>query len=79
MERILLLMAATSAAEAEVALQSALDNAFAPKRLSFGLSLLREPDEIEASALRRLGACQLMAPAADPWQDFAELWARAFC
>ena len=55
MERILLLMAATSATEAEAALQSALDNAFAPKRLSFGLSLLREPDEIEAAALRRLG------------------------
>ena len=74
MERILLLMAATSATEAEAALQSALDNALAPKRLSFGLSLLREPDEIEAAALRRLGACQLMAPAADPWLDFAELW-----
>ena len=74
MERILLLMAATGAAEAEAALQSALDNALAPKRLSFGLSLLREPDEIEAAALRRLGACQLMAPAADPWLDFAELW-----
>lgn len=74
MERILLLMAATGAAEAEAALQSALDNALAPKRLSFGLSLLREPDEIEAAALRRLGACQFMAPAADPWQDFAELW-----
>lgn len=73
-ERILIFMAATRAAEAEAALRSAADNAFAPRRLSYALSLLEEPTDMEVAALRRLGACQFLVPAADPWMDFQELW-----
>ena len=45
----------TGAAEAEAALQSALDKALAPKRLSFGLSLLREPDNARSKRRRFAG------------------------
>lgn len=74
MERILLLLAAPGAAEAEAALRSAFSNATAPQRVSVGLSLLREPSEQESAALRQLGACQFLTPAADPWLDFQSLW-----
>ena len=74
MERILLMMAAARAADAEEALRSAAHNAVAPRRISYALSLLEEPSEMEIAALRRLGACQFLVPAADPWMDFQELW-----
>ena len=73
-ERILLMMAAARAADAEEALRSAAHNAVAPRRISYALSLLEEPSEMEIAALRRLGACQFLVPAADPWMDFQELW-----
>ena len=75
MERILLMMAAARAADAEEALRSAAHNAVAPRRISYALSLLEEPSEMEIAALRRLGACQFLVPAADPWMDFQD---RAF-
>ena len=65
MERILLMMAAARAADAEEALRSAAHNAVAPRRISYALSLLEEPSEMEIAALRRLGACQFLVPAAD--------------
>ena len=74
MERILLVMAASRASEAETAIRSAADNAFAPRRISYGLSLLQAPDALETAALRRVGSCQFLTPAADPWLDMAELW-----
>ena len=74
MDRILVLMAAGHYEDAEGALRSALDNAAAPERLSYGVSLMEEPDEDAQAAMRTLGSIQFLCPGADSWQDVEALW-----
>lgn len=74
MERILLLMAAQSYAQASAALCSARDNAAAQTRISYGLSLQQEPDGEEQAAMRTLGAVQFLCPGCSCWTDVEALW-----
>lgn len=74
MERILVLMAAQSYAQAEAALRSARDNAAAQTRISYGLSLQQEPDGETQVAMRNLGQVQFVCPGLSSWQDAQALW-----
>ena len=74
MDRILLLMAAPDYAAADTSLRSARDNAAAPERISYGLSLQEEPDEDDCAAMRALGSVQFLCPGGDSWSDVEELW-----
>lgn len=74
MERILLLLAAPDWADAAQALQSAKTNAAAPERLTYGLSLLEEPDDEALSAMQAQGGVQYLCPGEDVWQEVEALW-----
>lgn len=74
MERILLLMAAQNYDQAAAALRSARDNAAAPNRVSYGLSLQEEPDMERQAAMRELGTVQFLCPAGNSWTDVEPLW-----
>lgn len=74
MDRILLLMTAGDYAQAHRALTSAKDNAAAPERISYGLSLMEEPGQEDHAAMRGLGSVQFLCPAEDSWRDVNALW-----
>ena len=74
MDRILLLMTTPDYAAADAALRSARDNAAAPERVYYGLSLQEEPDEADCAAMRALGSVQFLCPGGDSWSDVEELW-----
>ncbi len=74
MDRILILMASESFADARTALYSALENAKKPGRLSFGLTLLEEPDADENDLMAALGRVQFLCPADDAWAAMPQLW-----
>ena len=74
MDRILLLLAAEDYDEARGALESARMNAASAERISYGLSLMQEPEDGHHAAMRQLGAVQFLCPAYDSWMDAEALW-----
>lgn len=74
MERILLLLSAQAYPLADAALRSARDNAAAPNRVSYGLSLQQEPETQAQAAMRALGAVQFLCPGNTAWTDVEALW-----
>ena len=74
MERILLLMTAAGWPDAAEAVRSARENAAAPERLTFGLSLREEPDEEGLTAMQAAGGVQFLCPGTDAWSEVEMLW-----
>ena len=74
LEKILLMMAAPTFADAQEALQSARSMAAKPELLSFGLSLEQEPTEEEMTAMAALVTAQFLCPAYNSRQGVEALW-----
>ena len=74
MERILLMMSAPDWADAAQTLESAKANAAAPERLTYGLSLLEEPDGEALAAMHAHGGVQYLCPGGEIWQETEALW-----
>ena len=74
MERILVLMAAPSFADAEAAVLSAANRAASTQRLTFGLCLAEEPDDEALQRMRAIPGLRYLAPWEDPWHAADALW-----
>lgn len=74
MDRILVLMAADSYHDADRALRSARDNAASAQRVSYGLTLMEEPDQDAMQAMLALGTVQFLTQTNDPWRAMPALW-----
>ncbi len=74
MDRILLLIGAASYAEAEPAVISAVDNAYAARRLSVGLVLREAPEEDERARMARFPAPRYIVGTDSSWQVVQEEW-----
>lgn len=74
MEQILLMMSAPTFSDMQRALESAREAALHPERISYGVSLMAEPDEKETQAMLQLGNIQFLCPAEDSWQGVLSMW-----
>lgn len=74
MDRILILASAAEFADLQTALLSARENASAPSALSFGITLVCEPDNEAQALMASLGRVQFLCPESDIWSSMPELW-----
>ena len=74
MDRILVLMAADSYHDADRALRSARDAAASAQRISYGLTLMEEPDQAAMQDMLALGTVQFLTQSGDPWRAMPALW-----
>ena len=74
MDRILILASAAEFADLQTALLSARENASAPSALSFGITLVCEPDNEAQALMASLGRVQFLCPEHDIWSSMPDLW-----
>ncbi len=74
MDRILILMSAADFLDAQTALYSAKENAADSGKLSFGVTLVSEPDDESNALMSALGNILFLCPEKDVWAAMPELW-----
>ena len=79
MTRILMVLTAADWPQAYACVDSARQNAADPERLTFGVSLDREPGPEDLETMHALGTSLYLVPGLSPWQDMELLWQGEGC